>query len=443
MTGAKSYISASADFASGKSSPRDFLEAALAAIDAREGEIEAFAARLDPAIARARADEATKRWRNGAQRSSIDGMPVGIKDVIETIDMPTGMGSPLYDNWRGEKDSASVWALRDAGAIPVGKTVTTEFAASHPGPTRNPHDLARTPGGSSSGSAAGVAAGFFPAGLGTQVVGSIVRPASYCGVFGFKPTFGAINRGGSHDYMSQSSQGVLAASLNDAWSTLSAIAMRVGGDPGYPGLEGPLTPPQARTPEVLIALETPGWAIASEGARAAFENMKAHLAKSGVKLATRRDRPEIEAFETMLKRALPLTRLINAWESLWPLNTYADRDASKLSAVMRERMVEGAELDIGAYRAALAERASIRAAFASLAQIGEACVTLSAPGPAPLGLESTGDPSFAIAASVLGAPALSLPMLTDDALPLGLQLIGFERADADLFAIAAGVESGK
>jgi Asp-tRNA(Asn)/Glu-tRNA(Gln) amidotransferase A subunit family amidase len=107
---------------------------------------------------------------------------------------------------------------------------------------------------------------------------------------------------------------------------------------------------------------------------------------------------------------------------------------------MRERMVEGAELNIGGYRAALAERASIRAAFASLAQIGEACVTLSAPGPAPLGLQSTGDPSFAIAASVLGAPALSLPMLTDDTLPLGLQLIGFERADADLFAIAASVE---
>lgn len=434
-----SFIAASADFASGKNSPREVLEQGLAAIDQMEGEIEAFVVRLDPAIARARADEAGKRWRSGAQRSPIDGMAIGVKDVIETIDMPTGMGSPLYHNWRGEKDSASVWALRDAGAIPIGKTVTTEFAASHPGPTRNPHDPARTPGGSSSGSAAGVAAGFFPAGLGTQVVGSIVRPASYCGVFGFKPTFGAINRGGSHDYMSQSSQGVLATSLNDAWCTMSAIATRVGGDPGYPGLEGPLAPPQAREPRVMIALETPGWAVASTQARAAFNNMKNRLIIEDVTLLTRRDRPEIEAFETMLKRALPLTRLINAWESLWPLNTYAERDASKLSAIMRERMVEGAELSIADYRAALAERASIRAAFASLAQIGEACVTLSAPGPAPLGLDSTGDPSFAVAASVLGAPALSLPMLSDDGLPLGLQLIGFEGADADLFAIASAV----
>jgi Asp-tRNA(Asn)/Glu-tRNA(Gln) amidotransferase A subunit family amidase len=440
MTGAKSFISASADFASGKSSPRDFLEQNLAAIDAREDEIEAFVVRLDPAIARARADEASKRWRNGDQRSAIDGMPIGIKDVIETIDMPTGMGSPLYDNWRGDKDSASVWALRNSGAIVIGKTVTTEFAASHPGPTRNPHDLARTPGGSSSGSAAGVAAGFFAAGLGTQVVGSILRPASYCGVVGFKPTFGAINRGGSHDYMSQSSQGVLAASLNDAWSTLAAIAIRVGGDPGYPGLEGPLTLPQARAPKTLIVLETPGWAIASEQARAAFEGAKARLAQAGVKLATRRERPEIDAFEHMLMRALPLTRLINAWESLWPLNTYADRDASKLSAVMRERAIEGTQLKIGDYRAALAERASIRAAFASLAQIGEACVTLSAPGPAPLGLTSTGDPSFAIAASVLGAPALSLPMLQDSDLPLGLQVLGFDGADADVFAIGASVQ---
>ncbi len=131
-------------------------------------------------------------------------MPVGIKDIIETVDMPTEMGSPLFAGWRSEKDAASVRALRDAGAVIIGKTVTTEFAASQPRGTRNPWNLAHTPGGSSSGSAAATAYGAISAGLGTQVISSTVRPASYCGVFGFKPTVNALNREGSHDYQSQS-----------------------------------------------------------------------------------------------------------------------------------------------------------------------------------------------------------------------------------------------
>ncbi len=440
-----SYHAASATFGGGSgpdaSSPSAYLEQCLGAIDAREGEVKAFVTRLDPALARAQAAASTKRWSEGKQLSSIDGMPIGVKDVIETIDMPTGMGSPLYDGYRGNKDSASVQALRDAGAIIIGKTVTTEFAASWPGPTRNPHDLARTPGGSSSGSAAGVAAGFFPAGLGTQVVGSIVRPASFCGVYGVKPSVGAINRGGSHDYMSQSAQGVLAASLADAWQVLIEIADRCGGDPGFPGLEGPDATPPARTPRTLIVLETPGWAIASDGAKAAFNARLARLKAAGVTLLTRRERPEIEAVEAILPRAMPLTRFINGWESIWPLKTYGARDASLLSPPMRERLAECSAMKIADYRLALAERAAIRAAFASLSQLGEACLTLAAPGPAPVGVASTGDPNFAVPSSFLGVPAMSLPLMSDANLPLGLQMLGYEGADADLFAVAGGVEA--
>jgi Asp-tRNA(Asn)/Glu-tRNA(Gln) amidotransferase A subunit family amidase len=437
----ESYIAAAAAFVSGKDTPRDFLERRLAAIAAREGDILAFTAQSDVAHCRKLADEATARWRAGAPLSPVDGMPFGVKDVIETIDLPTQMGSPLYAGWRGDKDSASVKALREAGAIVVGKTVTTEFAASHPGPTRNPHDLTRTPGGSSSGSAAGVGADFFPMGLGTQVVGSIVRPASFCGVVGFKPTFGGLNRGGSHDYMSQSAQGVLAASLADAWACAYAIVSRVGGDPGFQGLIGPAEVPAADPPAALIALETPGWAKASDSARDAFLTAVETLKKSGVKILTRRDDPAIEEVEQLIARALPLTRDINAWESRWPLNTYMERDSSKLSASMRERFHETERMTVDDYRGMLAERAQIRAAYAKLREMAQACVTLSATGPAPIGLSSTGDPAFVVPGSMLGVPALNLPLLQVDGLPLGVQMVGFEHRDADLFARAAFVTS--
>ena len=251
-----------ADFRSGADSPRQFLERCLAAIEAREADVGAFV-HYDAASARRQADASTARWHAGKPLSPIDGMPVGIKDIIETADFPTEMGSPLYAGWRSERDAASVVALRAAGAVIVGKTVTTEFAATEPRGTRNPLDPARTPGGSSSGSAAAVAAGMLSVGIGTQVVGSILRPASYCGVVGFKPSLGAINRGGSHDGLSQSCHGALAASLSDAWQVVYEIAVRAGGDPGFPGLDGPPSPPAPVQPRRLALLETEGWAEAS------------------------------------------------------------------------------------------------------------------------------------------------------------------------------------
>jgi len=160
------------------------------------------------------------------------------------------------------QDELPVARLRAAGAVIVGKTVTTEFAATYPRGTRNPHDPRRTPGGSSSGSAAAVATGMVSAALGTQVVGSILRPSSFCGVVGFKPTVGAINRGGSHDFLSQSCTGPIAATIEDAWAVAREIARRVGGDPGFPRLAGPMTPPAAKTPRALALLETPGWPAA-------------------------------------------------------------------------------------------------------------------------------------------------------------------------------------
>ncbi len=426
-------------FASGIETPREFLDACIDEIEEREGDVQAFTfLQLD--AARAAADASTQRWEEGAPLSAIDGMPIGVKDVIETADMPTQMGSGLFEGWSPGFDSASVHALREAGAIIVGKTVTTEFAATRPGPTRNPYDLARTPGGSSSGSAAAVGCGMLAGGLGTQVVGSIIRPASYCGVVGFKPSLGGINRGGSHDYMSQSCQGVLAATLEDAWQMAIEIVMRAGGDPGYPGLVGPAVAPDAVKPETLAFLETPGLEIATPAARAALEEAFENLRRAGVTIVTRRDSKALAALEDALHETLPLTRQINAWESRWPLNTYVDRDVSKLSKGMVDRLHEAEAMNVEDYRARLVRRDEIRALFAALRHEAAACITLSAPDVAPVGIEATGNPIFAVQASLLGVPALTLPVATLGGLPLGLQAIGYLNEDAALFSTAAFVQ---
>src|ERR1700723_1129465 len=210
------YVAAAQNFASGKETPRQFLERSLGLFELWEPRIGAFVHTNLPA-ARAAAELSTERWRAGKPLSAIDGIPVGIKDIIETADMPTEMGSPLFAGWGPEKDAANGRALRDAGAVILGKTVTTEFAASEPRGTRNPWNIAHTPGGSSSGSAASVAAGIISAGLGTQVISSTVRPASYCGTVGFQPTVNALNRQGRPDFPSQSCTGILGASLEDTW----------------------------------------------------------------------------------------------------------------------------------------------------------------------------------------------------------------------------------
>src|SRR3984885_8247287 len=197
------FHTTAAAFAAGSDSPRELLERCIAVIEEIARDVQAFEY-IDLAQARARADESVARYKAGKPKSSIDGIPIGVKDIIETADMPTGMGSPLFTGYRSGRDAASVVALRDAGAVIVGKTVTTEFASSVPGKTHNPWDLARTPGGSSSGSAAAGGSGMLCAGLGTQVIGSILRPAGFCGAVGYKPTVGGINRGGSLDFHSQS-----------------------------------------------------------------------------------------------------------------------------------------------------------------------------------------------------------------------------------------------
>jgi Asp-tRNA(Asn)/Glu-tRNA(Gln) amidotransferase A subunit family amidase len=434
----RAYVSHSHAFADGSDTPRKFLERCLADVAQWEPGVAAFTV-LDPEGARRTADAATARWAAGKPLSPIDGMPVGIKDIIDTDDMPTQQGSVLYQGHQPLFGAASATALRLAGAVILGKTVTTEFASSEPRGTRNPWDLARTPGGSSSGSAAAVAAGMVSGAMGTQVVGSIIRPAGFCGVVGYKPSVGGINRGGSLDMLSQSCSGVLAASLEDAWVMAREIVARVGGDPGYVGITGPATPPPPTRPKRLALLQTAGWPILAPSGREALDRALASLRQAGVDIVTRTQWAALETAEQALTEALALTTKINAWEWRWPLNAFAARDAAGISKSAHDRIALGAAMTQADYAAAVTRRAEIRKLYAGLAGSCDGLVSVTAPGAAPVGLGSTGNPIFVVPGSMLGVPVVTLPVLQAEGLPLGLQLLGFAEQDATLFGIASAV----
>src|ERR1700730_14086517 len=376
------YLNAAQNFSSGKQTPREFLERSLALLDQWEPRIGAFVCTNVPA-ARAAADRSTARWRAGKPLSAIDGMPVGIKDIIETVDMPTEMGSPLFAGWRSQKAAACVRALRDAGAVIIGKTVTTEFAASEPRGTRNPWNTAHTPGGSSSGSAAAVAVGIVGAALGTQGIGSVIRPASLCARVGFKPSVNAINREGSHDYQSQSCTGILAASLQDAWQVAREIVARVGGDAGTRGLQGPDTISPAEKPRRLAVLETAGWDAASVGAKQRLGEFVMRLKSAGIEIRTRHNDDKVAALETDLVNAMELSHRCNGWETRWFIRTMRERDAAALSRSILDRAQRYEDMTLADHRADLRERARVRAVHAELAATCDACLTLAAPNHAP------------------------------------------------------------
>ena len=430
------YVSRNFD---GSDTPLAVLEECLVEVERWELEVGAFTA-FDVEGARRAAEASGARWRAGKPLSAIDGMPVAVKDMIDTATMPTGMGSPLYEGHRPLFDAASVQGLHEAGAVLLGKTVTTEFASTQPRGTKNPWDLARTPGGSSSGSAAAVATGMVSGALGTQVVGSIIRPAGFCGVYGFKPTAGGINRGGSLDFLSQSCTGTIAATLADAWAMARAISERVGGDPGYPGLTGPLTLPGAVAPKRLGLLRTAGWPELEGGARASLEAALERLRRAGVVMVEAEACPALAAVEAATARALPEVYQINAWEWRWPLGSYMARDRAGMSVSAQERHARAAAMTQAEYATHLERRAAARALLPALAAEVDGLVSVTAPGAAPVGLGSTGNPIFVVPGTYLGVPVVTLPVLEAEGLPLGLQLLGFPWRDAGLFEWARWVE---
>lgn len=431
-------------FADGSDTPRAYLERCLAAVAEREPVVKAFVT-LNEETARAAADASSLRWKASAPLSAIDGMPVGIKDSLETKEMPTQMGCEAYIGNFPKNDNSAVWALRQAGAVIFGKTVTAELGGNHPGPTTNPFDPERTPGGSSSGSAAAVAAGMMPAAIGSQVGGSIIRPAGFCGNFALKPTQGGIHRG-ERQATSMSTHGPHAGSIEDMWQVAIEIASRAGGDPGRTGLMGPMTTPSPVKPERLIVLETKGWAKLDDASRSVFEQLMDNLQRAGVKLLRRADHSAVEALEGSVLNATQVTTTITAWENHWNHRNLIDRIPGGVSERIKATLAKAEAMSPDDYRQLLLEREMARQAHTALAPLADAVVTLSCPGPAPLWLgdtpgeplaaRPTGDAVFNYPSSMLGAPVVTIPMMAVGGMPVGLQVMGQAHEDARVTALA-------
>lgn len=431
-------------FQEGQDTPRAYLERCLETIAAREPVVKAFVV-LNETNARAAADASSIRWKTGTPLSAIDGMPIAIKDLLETKDMPTEMGCDAYRGNFTKRDNAAVWALRQAGAVILGKTVTAELGGTHPGPTTNPWDATRTPGGSSSGTAAAIAARMVPAGLGTQVGGSIIRPAAYCGNVALKPTQGGINRG-ERQTTSMSTTGVHAGCIEDMWQVAIEIARRAGGDPGKAGLFGPPTPPAAVRPQSLMVLESAGWATLDAASRAAFEALLENIARAGITLLRRKDYPWIEALEQSIRNAADIANHITAWENRWYQAALVENLPHGVSARLKATLKKAEAMSPDDYRSLLLQRAAAQQCHQTLAPLADASIMLSCPGPAPLwpgdapgqplAPRPTGDSVFNTPSSMLHAPAVTMPLMSVGGMPVGVQLMGQQHEDARMTALA-------
>jgi Asp-tRNA(Asn)/Glu-tRNA(Gln) amidotransferase A subunit family amidase len=438
------FHSARAAFQSGADTPRAYLERCLETIAAREPVVKAWVT-VNEEGARQQADASSKRWREGRLLSQIDGMPIGIKDLLETHDMPTQMGCAAYAGNFPRRDNAAVWALREAGAVVLGKTVTAELGGSEPGPTTNPFNPAHTPGGSSSGSAAAVAACMVPAAIGTQVGGSIIRPASYCANYALKPSQGAINRG-ERQATSMSTHGPHAGSLEDMWAVAVEIAARAGGDPGYAALRGPSALPPAQRPFVLAVMETEGWSGLDEASRSAFEQVVSQIENAGVMVLHRASEPELERFERSLIGVRALTFDITAWENHWAMRNLIAQNPDGVSSRSQAVAATAERIGVLGYQDLIKRRTLIRNEYAAFATRVDAMIAPASPGPAPLwpgdvrgqplSPRPTGDAVFNTPSSLLGAPVVTVPLTSVHGLPMGIQIMGQPGTDARVTAIA-------
>lgn len=398
----------------GRLQPRDLLDSCLARIAVREPAVRAFAFH-DPALVRA----------STPSMGVLHGIPFAVKDVIDTADQPSQYGSPIWQGHRPRADAACVAWARGAGAVVIGKTVTTEFATRTPGPTTNPHNVAHTPGGSSSGSAAGVAACMFPLAFGTQTAGSIIRPAAYCGVVGYKPSYGMIARSGMK-VMSESLDtiGVIARSVADCALAVGAVAGCDLGDPDQA---------TGAAPRIGVCATVAG-ATASSETVALIGAAELALARAGAVLRAQALPAAFDALHT----AQPI--VMNA-ESHAAMGWELAHHEAQISTTLRERLHWGAS-QRGALDAARATMRTLQDRFDAVMDGLDILVTPSAPGEAPAGLHSTGEPSFNAAWTALHVPCVTVPWgVGPNGLPLGVQVIGRRGQDRSVLAWAQWVAS--
>ena len=431
-----SFVAALPKFHDGSDTPRHFLERRLETIAARDGEIQAFVC-LNLDGARSAADASTLRYRGARTLSPIDGCPMGVKDNVETVDLPTQMNSTIFKDWRSGRDAACVLALRTGGAVIVGKTALPEFCMGHSGPTRNPFDLKRTPGGSSSGSGAAVGAGMVPSAIGNQTGGSLIRPASFNGIYGFKPSHGSLNIGGMHPIApSQDHIGSMSATLADAWLTAQQIAARAGGSGGQRAMQGTPELPVAIRPARLVHLKTLGWPELDRGSLEAFDRLHFLLRQVGIGIVDASNDPDVARLEKLLEQASDIGNDIIMYEAKWPLLAYLEAKPGSLGARTLERLSRGIEMSEADYQAALGARDRIRRQVGLVAGESGCFLSLASSGPAPYGYADTGSRSFLSPWSMIGGPSLSLPIFSVDHMPLGAQLMGLPGSDASTVGVA-------
>jgi len=420
------------EIAEGRLTSEELVQACLERIRALEPKVQAWTF-LDEEHALAQARAADERKRSGEPIGPLHGVPVGVKDIFDTADMPTENGTVLHRGRTPRGDAAAVKSLRAAGAVILGKTVTTECAYFSPGKTRNPHNPEHTPGGSSSGSAAAVAAGMVPLALGSQTNGSVIRPAAFCGVYGFKPTHGLIPRSGvlqlsrTLDHV-----GIFARGIEDVALLLEQLQGHDEGDPD--------TRPRARIPFQALAAEdppippmlafikTPHWERADPDSKEAFGELMEALGDRAEEVELFPSAAEAWNWHKTIMEAEMAANLEREWRM----------GKDKLSGELRSLMERGRELPALEYQRALRSIAPVADSFDELfMERYDAILTPAALGTAPRGLGSTGDPSFCSLWTLLGMPALSVPLMQGaNRLPLGVQLVGRRGFDARLMRTA-------
>lgn len=383
------------------------LEQCLAVIHREEPRVQAWQF-LDEGRARSAAEQADR----AAHRGALHGLPVGIKDIIDTAGMPTENGTVLHVGRVPSADAAVVAALKSAGAVIVGKTVTTELATYAPGKTRNPHDTTRTPGGSSSGSAAAVAAGMVPVAIGTQTNGSVIRPASFCGLFGFKPTHGAI-----------STAGILR--LSPTLDTVGVFANGVEEIERVAGLLAGFGPAQPFVPRFAF-VKTHLWDRVEPDAREAFDDLASRLG-GGI---------EDVALPPWFPIVWEHQKTIMECEMAFNLQAEWDGGRERLSVPLQGQLTRGRSMSAMAYQEAVGGIATATASLDAIFDRFDAILTPATPGVAPPA-ETTGDPSFCTPWSYCGTPAINVPLLRGEGgLPVGVQLVARRGNDARLLRAA-------
>ena len=398
------------------------MRAALKRVDELEPRVQAWE-HLDPAAAMERAEAAAARGSAGA----LAGVPVGVKDIIDVAGMPTKCGSKIYANAPPAKETAkAVQALERAGAVVVGKTVTTEFAYYHPGKTRNPWNEAHTPGGSSQGSAAGVACGMIAGALGTQTNGSVIRPAAFCGVVGFKHTLGAVSNHGTLDpWPTLDHTGVFARDVAGAALLAATIAERGGISASVAKLD---RPPR------LAVVRTPAWDLAEAPQRERLASNVETLRNAGADVRDYDLPPEYDD-------AIRVHRVLMAVEAMRSMADLQKEHRALMSDALNALLDDGRGVSEREYQTALERTRQYRGGFSRVMADYDAFITPPAPGEAPT-VEQTGSPVFCTIWTLLGVPAITIPVGRGPAgLPLGLQIVGASGRDDVTLSIAAWCEA--